>query len=148
MSSVKIHKKVFNCLMARAQKYGIQIIFKNPFATSVIGMVKYMPKYGLNSATAAAMVIARRGLGLSERIPKAFLPLIGVKKSEGGLPEDNSPSEWKLWGKICKLLSKHKITRHQLFDLTKVREVLQVAISQCQASKKKRKRRKVSSAST
>lgn len=148
MLSGFIYDKFRACLMARAEKYGIQVIFKNPFATSVIGMVKYMPRYGLNSATAAAMVIARRALGFTERIPKAFLPLIGVKKSGGGLPEDNSPSHWRLWGKIGKLLSLHHFTRHQLFDLTKVCEVLRVAISPCQVSKKKGRRRKVSSAST
>lgn len=142
MLSGFIYDKFRACLMARAEKYGIQVIFKNPFATSVIGMIKYMPKYGLNSATAAAMVIARRALGFRERIPRSFLPLIGVKKSGGELPEDDSPSNWSLWGKICKLLSKHKITRHQLFDLTKVCEVLHLAVSQCH------RRRKVLSAST
>ena len=57
------------------------VIFKNPFATSVIGMVKYMAKYGLNSAYAAAMVIARRALGFSERIPRSKEPIIGIRTS-------------------------------------------------------------------
>ena len=148
MLSGFIYDKFRACLMARAEKYGIGVIFKNPFATSVIGMIKYMPRYGLNSATAAAMVIARRALGFTERIPRSFLPLIGVTLPEGKLPEDGFPSKWGLWVKICKLITAYSITRHQLFDLTKVCEVLQVAVSQSQASEKKRRRRKVLSAST
>ena len=143
MLSGFIYDKFRACLMARAEKYGIQIIFKNPFATSVIGMIKYMPRYGLNSATAAAMVIARRALGFTERIPRDYLGLIGVVR-----PEDQPTRNWSLWGKICKLLSKHIFTRHQLFEKTKVCEVLQVAVSQSLSSKKRKRRRKVSSAST
>ncbi len=148
MLSGFIYDKFRACLMARAQKYGIGVIFKNPFATSVIGMIKYMPRYGLNSATAAAMVIARRALGFSEKIPKSFLPLIGVKIPEGKLPEDGFPSKWRLWADLCSLLNEHSITRHQLFDLTKVCEVLRVAVSQSPPHKKRGRRRKVSSAST
>ena len=143
MLSGFIYDKFRACLMARAEKYGIGVIFKNPFATSVIGMIKYMPGYGLNSATAAAMVIARRALGFTERIPRDYLRLIGVVR-----PEDQPTRNWRLWGKICKLLSKHKITRHQLFEKTKVCEALQIAVSQSQTSKKRKRLRKVSSAST
>ena len=143
MLSGFIYDKFRACLMARAEKYGIQVIFKNPFATSVIGMIKYMPRYGLNSATAAAMVIARRALGFSERIPRDYLRLIGVVR-----PEDQPTRNWRLWGDICQLLSEHKIKRHQLFEKTKVCEVLRVAVSQSQTSKKRKRRRKVSSAST
>ncbi|WP_041237692.1 IS200/IS605 family accessory protein TnpB-related protein [Gloeothece citriformis] len=76
MLSGFVYDKFRSFLVARAEKYGIEVIFKNPFATSVIGMIKYMPKYGLNSASAAAMVIARRALGFSERIPSSYLSLI------------------------------------------------------------------------
>jgi hypothetical protein len=100
------------------------VIFKNPFATSVIGMIKYMPKYGLNSAYAAAMVIARRALGFNERIPRSYLSVLGVAS-----PEDGTTSNWGLWGKICKLLSEQKIQRHQMFTQAKVLEVLQNAVS-------------------
>ena len=50
MLSGFIYDKFRAFLVARAEKYGIEVIFKNPFATSVIGMVKYMAKYGVNSA--------------------------------------------------------------------------------------------------
>ena len=66
----------------------------------------------------------------------------------GKLPEDGFPSNWGKWGKICKLITAYSITRHQLFDLTKVCEALQVAVSQSPPSNKRRRRRKVSSVST
>ena len=144
MLSGFIYDKFRAFLVARAEKQGIEVIFQNPFATSTIGMIKYMQKYGLNSATAAAMVIARRALGFSERIPKPFLKLIGVES-----PEDEPTQNWGLWGKICKLLSEHCITRHQLFELVKVCEVLQIAVSPTnKAQLKSLRRRKVKSAST
>ena len=143
MLSGFIYDKFRAGLMARAEKYGIGVIFKNPFATSVIGMIKYMPLYGLNSATAAAMVIARRALGFRERIPRDYLGLIGVVR-----PEDQPTRNWSLWGKVCKLLSQQKITRHQLFEKTKVCEALRLAVSQSLSLKKRKRRRKVLSAST
>jgi IS605 OrfB family transposase len=78
MLSGFIYDKFRAFLVARAEKYGIEVVFKNPFATRIIGMIKYMPKYGLNSAYAAAMVIARRALGFNERIPRSYLSVLGV----------------------------------------------------------------------
>ncbi len=40
MLSDFIYDKFRAFLVARAEKYGIKVIFKNPFATSVIGMVR------------------------------------------------------------------------------------------------------------
>jgi IS605 OrfB family transposase len=124
MLSGFIYDKFRAFLVARAEKYGIEVIFTNPFATSIIGMIKYMPKYGLNSAYAAAMVIARRALGFLERIPRSYLAVLGV-----ALPEDEATSSWALWGKIGKLLSAQKISRHQMFTQAKVLEVLLDAVS-------------------
>jgi hypothetical protein len=108
-------------------------------------MVKYMPKYGLNSASAAAMVIARRALGFSERIPRSYFSLIGIGPET---PEDGSGHSWGQWGKICKLLSEEKISRHQMFEQAKVLEALLKAVSRTKKTKSKsRRRRKVKSAS-
>ena len=146
MLSGFIYDKFRAFLVSRAEKYGIEVIFKNPFATSVIGLVKYMPKYGLNSAYAAAMVIARRALGFSERIPRCYWSLIGIGTSS---PEDGDVQSWSQWGKICKLLSQQKISRHQMFESAKVLEVLRLAVSQTRkAQSMSRRGRKVLSAST
>ncbi|MGK7943358.1 MAG: IS200/IS605 family accessory protein TnpB-related protein [Microcystaceae cyanobacterium] len=158
MLSGFIYDKFRAFLVARAEKYGIEVVFKNPFATSTIGMIKYMPKYGLNSAYASAMVIARLALGFNERIPRSYLSVLGVV-----LPEDQAISNWGLWGKICKLLSEQKISRHQMFTQAKVLEVLHevrpnhrltadsqahLAVSRTRKTKTKSRRgRKVKSAS-
>ena len=144
MLSGFIYDKFRAFLVARAEKYGIEVIFKNPFATSVIGMVKYMAKYGLNSAYAAAMVIARRALGFSERIPRSYWPIIGICTSS---PEDKEVQSWGQWGKICKLLSKLKISRHQMFESVKVLEALHDTVSRSRRGKSPpRSGRKVKSA--
>jgi hypothetical protein len=107
--------------------------------------VKYMAKYGLNSAYAAAMVIARRANGFSERIPRSYWPYLGICTSS---PEDKEVQSWGQWGKICKLLSKLKISRHQMFESAKVLEALQSAVSRTKRGKSPpRKERKVKSAS-
>ncbi|KAF3887392.1 MULTISPECIES: hypothetical protein [Nostocales] len=51
---------------------GISLIQKNPAFTSLIGLVKYSRMYGVSSEIAAAIVIARRGMNLSERLPRAM----------------------------------------------------------------------------
>ena len=144
MLSGFIYDKFRAFLVARAEKYGIEVIFKNPFATSVIGMVKYMAKYGLNSAYAAAMVIARRALGFSERIPRSKEPIIGICISS---PEDKEVQSWGQWGKICKLLREQKLSRHQMFESAKVLEALHDAVSRTRMGKSPpRQGRKVKSA--
>lgn len=145
MLSGFIYDKFRAFLVARSEKTGIEVIFKNPFATSVIGMVKYMAKYGLNSAYAAAMVIARRALGFSERIPRSYWPIIGICTSS---PEDKEVQSWGQWGKIVSLLSKLKISRHQMFEPAKVLEALPDAVSRTRRGESPpRQGRKVKSAS-
>ncbi len=51
---------------SKAKLSAIQVIEVNPAYSSLIGMVKFMTFYGLNSGTAASLVLARRSLRLSE----------------------------------------------------------------------------------
>ncbi len=83
----------------------------NPAFTSVIGMIKFMPQYGLNSGTAAAMVIARRGMGMSERPPHCLVR-----------PEERARHPWTTWNRISRYLKSNRIRRCQLFDWTKTLE--------------------------
>ncbi len=48
---------------------GIELIAVNPAYSSIIGLMQYLRMYGLASDEAAALIIARRGMKLSERIP-------------------------------------------------------------------------------
>lgn len=72
MLSGFVYDKFRTFLVARAEKFGVEVKFVSPYLTSVIGMVKYMQRYGMNSATAAAYVIARKAMGFVEKIPPGF----------------------------------------------------------------------------
>ena len=49
----------------------------NPAFSSVIGRVKFMERYGLSPHQAAALVLARRLLGCSKRIPRRRVYPVG-----------------------------------------------------------------------
>lgn len=100
-------------LEARAFKYGIQLIkakpaaFRllcdssrcrrvNPAYSSLQGLSKFMSMYGLNSGTAAALVLARRVLRFSERLPTALRN--ALKK-----PVDSFRHVWGAWSAVAKL---------------------------------------------
>lgn len=99
-------------LEARAFKHGIQLILVNPAYSSVQGLSKYMSMYGLNSGTAAALVLARRALRFSERLPRALHN--ALKK-----PADSFRHVWSAWSVIAKL--KKGAKRHDFFTSKKGR---------------------------
>ncbi|MGB5636847.1 MAG: IS200/IS605 family accessory protein TnpB-related protein, partial [Waterburya sp.] len=66
------YSKFYELLERRCSTYGIEVIKQNPAYSSLIGLTKYMSMYGLSSDTAAALVLARRGLYLSERPPANY----------------------------------------------------------------------------
>ncbi len=98
-------------LTSRCKRYGIGLHLVNPAFTSVIGMIKFMPRYGLNSGTAAAMTIARRAMGHSERAPLCLVR-----------PEDRARHPWTTWNRIARYLKSNKVRRSQLFDWMKTLE--------------------------
>lgn len=98
-------------LTSRCQRLGVQLIKVNPAFTSIIGMIKFMAKYGLNSGTAAAMVIARRAMKLREQIPQCL-----------ATPEDKARHDWSAWNRVSRYIKKHTIKRTQLFDWMKALE--------------------------
>ena len=55
-------------LGSKAFSEGVEVIGINPAYTSVIGLVKFGPGYKLTPHEAAAVAIARRGLGFGERL--------------------------------------------------------------------------------
>ncbi|NES05751.1 MAG: IS200/IS605 family element transposase accessory protein TnpB [Okeania sp. SIO2F4] len=93
------------------RRFGIELIKVNPAFTSVIGMVNYMAKYGLNSGTAAGLVIGGRALKLSEKIPKCLLR-----------PEDVNKHDWSHWRRVASFIKLHCIRRTQLFQGRKALE--------------------------
>jgi len=67
------YAKFFELLKARCLKLGIRIIEVSPKYSSQIGVVKYMCRYGMGSDSAAALIIARRGMGFYyEKMPARY----------------------------------------------------------------------------
>jgi IS605 OrfB family transposase len=54
-------------------RMGVALLVFNPAYTSVAGRIKYAVPYGRSVHLAAAGVIARRGQGLTEKLPKAVV---------------------------------------------------------------------------
>jgi predicted transposase len=63
-----VHKKFVQTIQAQAIKQKMIIKLINPAYTSILGKFKYQRCYGLNNHQAAALVIARRGLGFNEKL--------------------------------------------------------------------------------
>jgi IS605 OrfB family transposase len=98
-------------LTSRCKRLGIGLYLENPAFTSIIGMIKFMSRYGLNSGTAAAMVIARRAMNYSERAPQCLVR-----------PEDLSRHSWTTWNRLARFLKDNKIRRSKLFNWIKTLE--------------------------
>jgi len=86
------YKKLKERIICLARRYGIAIRQVSPSYTSVIGMLKYAPQKNLTKDIASAWVIARRGLGFSEKIPKNYKALIGSPKCEPRTEEKETNS--------------------------------------------------------
>jgi IS605 OrfB family transposase len=80
----KLQKWIYKRLMEKIEivckRNGVQLIKVNPAYTSVIGKIKYAPIYRIDKDVAGAYVIARRGLGFKERIPKNYERLLEDKE--------------------------------------------------------------------
>ncbi len=63
-----MHKKFVQIIHAQAIKQNMVVKTINPVYTSVLGQLKYQRCYGLNIHQAAALIIARRGLGFNEKL--------------------------------------------------------------------------------
>ena len=92
------------------RKHGIYHKKVNPALSSLIGLTKFMSMYGMNSASAAAFVIARRGRRFSERLPQhELLPNMSAY-AEG----NKVKHVWLHWSKVSK--STKGIPRHKYFS--------------------------------
>jgi IS605 OrfB family transposase len=76
----RLQKWIYKALLQKielvARRNGIQVIKVNPAYTSIIGKLKYAPLYNIDKDAAGAYVIARRGLGFKERLPKNYKELL------------------------------------------------------------------------
>lgn len=108
MLSSFAYSTILTHIKSKAQSEGIGIQEVNPAYTSIIGRVKFSKRYGLSVHHAAALVIARRSLRFSEKLPSR---LTDIPDGRGGyvalsLPVRNRDEHvWTLWRKLSKKLS-------------------------------------------
>jgi IS605 OrfB family transposase len=80
----KLHKWAYRSVLEKieiyAKRMGVQLIKVNPAYTSIIGKLKYAPVYNVDKDVAGAYVIARRGLGFEEKLPKNYRELLKDKE--------------------------------------------------------------------
>ena len=101
------HGKFAELVHSKAKLAAIQVIEVNPAYSSLIGLIKYMSLYGLNSGTSASLVLARRGLRLSERLPRVCNALVSTV--------DGTKHVWTYWARTSKLLK--GCHRHSFFNV-------------------------------
>ena len=90
MVSSLVTARFLNIIKLRCAERGIELIKVNAAYTSFIGRLKYNTQVGFNIHQAAAMVIARRGLGLSDRrLPQQSICIVlRVNQMIFHVPED------------------------------------------------------------
>ncbi|MEQ8974263.1 MAG: IS200/IS605 family accessory protein TnpB-related protein [Coleofasciculus sp. C1-SOL-03] len=110
------YSKFLQLLKARCFKLGIQVIEVNPAYSSWIALIKFMSMYGMNSATAAAFVLARRGMFLSERLP-------ANTAYQGTEPRKHVWSDWRSVAKRTKGSSRHSFFQPRLTVYSRLRSV-------------------------
>ncbi len=72
------YSEFFKQLSSILANRGIELITVNPAYSSVIGLVKYLRMYALASDEAAAFVIGRRAMKLSEKLPDSLTAFVEV----------------------------------------------------------------------
>lgn len=87
------YRRLLVAIERRAARAGVMLVKVHPAYTSAIGALKYSHQYRLSIHQAAAVVIARRGMGLKERVP---LPLRRLVRNVEYL------TEWKAWAALKK----------------------------------------------
>lgn len=75
--STLVYRQFKAILKTRAFKLGVEVIEVNPAYTSFIGRLKYQNQTQNSVHQAAGLVIARRGMGLKDRLPRtSFVPVM------------------------------------------------------------------------
>ena len=98
--------KVKAYFISRGYRQGVEIHQVNPAFSSVMGRVKFMERYGLSVHQAAALVLARRLLGCSERIPRLRVAPVGngVHVAFTVPARKRVKHVWAYWGAISRQL--------------------------------------------
>ena len=108
--------KIKAYFISRGYREGVEIVAVNPAYSSVVGRVKFMERYGLTVHQAAAMVLARRLLGCSERIPRRWVCPVGngVHIAFTVPVRKRVKHVWTYWGAIAGQLRPALAAQHRL----------------------------------
>ena len=108
--------KVKAYFLSRGYREGVEVHQVNPAYSSVVGRVKFMERYGLTVHQAAALVLARRSLGFSERIPRRWVCPIGngVHIAFTVPVRKRVKHVWTYWGAISGQLRPALAAQHRL----------------------------------
>ncbi|MFB8796894.1 MAG: hypothetical protein U7126_22320 [Microcoleus sp.] len=106
-----VYSRFFKLLNSILSNLGIELIAVNPAYSSIIGLVKYLKMYGLASDESAGLVMARRGMRLSEKIPGSLTAAFEVNSTK---------QVWSLWNQLNKKIkcSGMVTTRHCYFAIS------------------------------
>ena len=111
--------KVKAHFLSRGYREGVEVYPVNPAFSSVIGRVKFMERYGLSVHQAAALVLARRLLGCSERIPRRQVCPVGngVQVAFTVPARKRVKHVWTYWGAVSgqlrpALAAQHRLGKH------------------------------------
>ena len=108
--------KVKAYFISRGYRQGVEVNQVNPAFSSVIGRVKFMERYGLSVHQAVALVLARRMLGCSERIPRRWVAPVGngVHVAFTVPARKRVKHVWTYWGAISGQLRPALAAQHRL----------------------------------
>jgi hypothetical protein len=82
MSSNFVYQKIITTLISISIREGIFIIQVPAYYSSLIGRVKYQKIYGLSIHQSAALVLARRAMGLKENVPNQMMSVLFAKEAK------------------------------------------------------------------
>ena len=105
MLSSFAYRQAIQCLRAAAFRAGVEVLEVNPAYTSTIGAVNHAARFGISIHQGAAIAIARRSLGLSER-PAVRVARVPTRR--GGhvtvlLPAwTRGRHVWSFWSKVSR----------------------------------------------
>ena len=108
MLSSLAYSALLNTIKSRAWRFGVKVREVNPAFTSVIGRVKFANRYGLSIHESAALCIARRFQGVSERLPRCLDKIPDGKCGHVALPlpvRNRGQHVWAQWRWVKKKLS-------------------------------------------
>jgi IS605 OrfB family transposase len=104
------HSSFGDALARVCARRSVRLVLVDPAYTSLIGRVKFGPRYGSSAHASAALAIARRAMALSERLPASgdSIPVLLASGDRVTLPRPARIARrhvWSSWSKLSAGLS-------------------------------------------